>query len=228
MRSDSREAVERYDFLKSVVEYVAMNPEATIPEIVKSTKYSYTAVKRALDELVEQEFLKCERRVVSKRGRPAIYYTLSKPFTIISPPRQYQYLSKMIIQGLIEHLGIEGVKNFFAELGARMGAEAAKTLKTGNRNMSISQISQLIERFFNDYGASCKVRSSDNSVIVELHNCVFFEVSREYEGMICEAHNTFFRSFLDSLAGLKLESFSHDSCMAKGDKSCVFKLQFLK
>jgi predicted ArsR family transcriptional regulator len=228
MRSESREAVERYGFLKSVVQYVAMNPDSTIPEIVKSTKYSYTAVKRALNELVEQRFLKCERRVLSKRGRPAIYYTLSKPFTIISPPRQYQYLSKMIIQGLIEHLGSEGVKNFFAQLGASMGAEAAKSVETRNRKTGISQISRLIERYFNDYGASCRVRSSDNGVIVDLRNCVFFEVSREYEGIICEAHETFFRSFLDSLAGMKLESFSHGSCMAKGDKSCVFKLQFSK
>jgi predicted ArsR family transcriptional regulator len=228
MRSESREAVERYDFLKSVVQYVAMNPGATIPEIVKSTKYSYTAVKRALNELVEQEFLKCERRVVSKRGRPAIYYTLSKPFTIISPPRQYQYLSKMIVQGLIEQLGIEGVKNFFAQLGASMGAQAAKTVETKDKNLSITQISKLIERYFNDYGGSCKVRSSDNGVIVDLRNCVFFEVSKEYEGIICEAHETFFKSFLDSLAGLKLESFSHGSCMARGDKSCVFELRFSK
>ena len=225
MRSESREAVERYDFLKSVVEYVAINPEAKIPDIVNSTKYSYTAVKRALDELVEQKFLKCERRVENKRGRPATYYTLNQPFTIISPPRQYQYLSKMIIQGMVEQLGVEGVKTFFSKLGARMGAEAAKTVRTGAKGHSIIQLSHVIERFFNDYGAICKVKASGNSMIIDLQNCIFFEVSKEYEGVICQAHNAFFKSFLDSLGGPKLESFSHESCIARGDKSCVFKLQ---
>jgi predicted ArsR family transcriptional regulator len=225
MSLEPGETTERHSFLKGVVEFIAMHPDATIPEIVRSTGYSYTAVKHAIDELVEQGVLRSERRISSKRGRPASYFTLDKPFIVVSPPRQYLYFSKMIVEGLIEKSGVEGVKNFFSELGKKMGTEAAKALAVGNKKMSLRQYAQLIEKFFNDYGAFCKVAISGGSMVVSLHNCVFYEISKEYEGIVCEAHNTFFKSFLETLGGLTLMGFSHEKCMARGDRSCVFKLQ---
>ena len=225
MSLESGEPAERHSFLKGVVEFIAMHPDATIPEIVRSTGYSYTAVKHAVDELVDQGVLRGELRTSSKRGRPASYFTLNKPFIVISPPRQYLYFSKMIVQGLIEKTGVEGVKTFFSELGKRMGTEAAKTLTLGNKKMSLREHAKLIEKFFNDYGAFSKVNIAGDSIIVTLHNGVFYEISKEYEGIICEAHNTFFKSFLETLGGLTLMDFSHEKCMARGDSCCVFKLQ---
>jgi predicted ArsR family transcriptional regulator len=225
MHVESREVVERYDFLKDIVEYVAMHPSSTIPEIVQSTTYSYTAVKHALDELVKQGVLKSERRLNNRRGRPAAYFTLDKPFMIITPPRQYLYLSKMIMQGLLDKMGIDGVKKFFSDLGGKMGLEAAKNMALGKRNMSIAECGRLVEKYLNEYGAHAKASVSRNMVNVTIQNCVFYEVSKEYEGMTCEAHESFFKAFFKAIANITLMNFSHEQCMAKGDKCCIFKIQ---
>nr|MDO8098421.1 methanogen output domain 1-containing protein [Candidatus Njordarchaeota archaeon] len=227
MRLESREAVERYNFLKGVVEFIALNPNTTIPEIVRSTDCSYTAVKHAVDELVEQGVLKCERRVTGKRGRPAEHFTLEKPFIIISPPRQYLFLTKMIMQGLVGDMGVERVKNFFSELGRKMGVEVAKNIVAQTRKISLDECAQSIENLFNEYGSHCKVSLSRNNMIVNIHNCIFYEISKEYEGIICASHNALFKSLFNSL-DITLLNFSHAKCMAKGDKCCVFKLQVSK
>jgi predicted ArsR family transcriptional regulator len=225
MHVDSREAVERYDFLKDIVEYIAMHPSSTIPEIVESTSFSYTAVKHALDELVKQGVLKSERRLSSKRGRPAAYYTLDKPFMIITPPRQYLYLSKMIMQGLLDKMGIDGVKKFFSDLGEKSGTEAAKKMGMGRGKMSINECRRFIEEYLNEYGAHATTSMSGGKINVTLQNCIFYEVSKEYEGVTCEAHESFFRAFFKTIANITLMTFSHEQCMAKGDKCCVFKIQ---
>lgn len=228
MHLESREAVERYDFLKDIVEFVAMHPSSTIPEIVESTDYSYTAIKHALDELVKQGVLKSERRLRSKRGRPASYFTLHKPFMIITPPRQYLYLSKMIMQGLLEKMGMDGLKKFFSDLGEKMGTEAAKNIVPGKRTMSVAEYTRFVEKYLNDYGAHAKASASGNTINVTIQNCIFYEVSKEYEGVTCEAHDAFFRSFFRALADITLINFAHEQCMAKGDKSCVFNIQLSK
>jgi predicted ArsR family transcriptional regulator len=225
MHAESREVVVRYDFLKDIVEYVAMHPSSTIPEIVESTTYSYTAVKHALDELVKQGVLKSERRLVSRRGRPAAYFTLDKPFMIITPPRQYLLLSKMIMQGLLEKLGVDGVKKFFSDLGETMGIDAVSSVKQGKRKIGIAESARFVERYLNEYGAHAKVSVSGDRMNVTIENCVFYEVSKEYGGVICEAHESFFRSFFKAVANITLANFSHEQCIAKGDKCCVFKIQ---
>lgn len=225
MHLESREAVVRYDFLRGIVEYVAIHPSSTIPEIVESTTYSYTAVKHALDELVKQGVLKSERRLNSKRGRPAAYFTLYKPFMIITPPRQYLYLSKIIMQGLLDKMGIDGVKKFFSDLGEKMGTEAAEKMPLRKGKMSIAECGRFIDRYLNEYGAHATTSVSGGKINVILQNCIFYEVSKEYEGVTCEAHESFFRAFFKAIANITLMTFSHEQCMAKGDKCCVFKIQ---
>lgn len=225
MHLESREAVERYDFLKAVVEYVAMHPSSTIPEIVASTNYSYTAVKHAIDELVKQAVLKSERRQSSHRGRPATYFTLNKPFMIITPPRQYLYLSKMIMQGLLDKLGKDGVRKFFSDLGEKMGTEAAKSMTPAKERLSDTDYGHFVESYLNEYGAHAKTSVSGSTIDVTIKNCIFYEVSKEFEGVTCEAHESFFRAFFKVAANITLMNFSHEQCMAKGDRSCVFKIQ---
>jgi predicted ArsR family transcriptional regulator len=225
MHLESREAVERYDFLKEIVEYVAVHPSSTIPEIVESTTYSYTAVKHALDELVKQGVLKTERRLNAKRGRPAAYFTLDKPFMIIAPPRQYLYLSKMMVQGLLDRLGLDGVKKFFSDLGEKMGTEAARSISPGKGRMSIAEYGRFVERYLNQLGAHAKTSTSGGRISVTMQNCIFYEVSKEYEGLTCEAHESFFRAFFKAIANITLINFSHEQCMAKGDDRCLFRIE---
>jgi predicted ArsR family transcriptional regulator len=225
MHAESREVVERYDFLKDIVEYVAMHPSSTIPEIVESTTYSYTAVKHALDELVKQGVLKSERRLVSKRGRPASYFTLDKPFMIITPPRQYLFLSKMIMQGLFEKLGYDGVKKFFSDLGEKMGTEAAKSITSEKVSMTYAECGRFVERYLNEMGAHAKTSTSGGRINVTIQNCVFYEVSKEYEGVTCEAHESFFKAFFQTFSNITLINFSHEKCMAKGADCCQFRIQ---
>jgi predicted ArsR family transcriptional regulator len=225
MHLESREVVVRYDFLKEIVEYIATHPGSTIPEIVESTTYSYTAVKHALDELVKQGVLKSERRPCSKRGRPATYFKLDKPFMIVSPSRQYLYLSKMIMQGLLEKLGVDGVKKFFSDLGEKMGIEAARSMTSAKERMTTAGCGRFVEKYLNEYGAHAKASVSGSKINVTVENCIFYEISKEYGGVTCEAHESFFRSFFKEIANATLMNLSHEQCMAKGDKCCMFKIQ---
>jgi predicted ArsR family transcriptional regulator len=225
MHLESREAVERYDFLTRIVEFIATHPSSTIPQIVESTTYSYTAVKHALDELVKQGVIRSERKLNSRRGRPATYFTLDKPFMIITPPRQYLHLSRMIMQGLLERFGEDGVKKFFSDLGEKMGADAAKSMALGKGRMSIAECGRFVEKYFNELGAYSKVSVSGHGIKLTIQNCVFYEVSKEYKGITCEGHESFFRAFFKAVANITLMNVSHEQCMAKGDECCIFKIQ---
>ena len=129
-----------------------------------------------------------ERR---KIGRPVLRYrSTQKPVSIQYPKRQYELLSRSLIQALIDSLGREKAGEALTRIGRDVGESLAKELtnRNGVSHWDLEELKKhIVEEHLSEVGAIPEVVEYDSKKIrFRMHNCVFYELAREYPDLICE------------------------------------------
>jgi predicted ArsR family transcriptional regulator len=129
-----------------------------------------------------------ERR---KIGRPVLRYrSTQKPVSIQYPKRQYELLSRSLIHALIDSLGREKAGEALTRIGRDVGESLAKELtnRNGVSHWDLEELKKhIVEEHLSEVGAIPEVVEYDSKKIrFRMHNCVFYELAREYPDLICE------------------------------------------
>lgn len=184
----------------------------TVDELANGLAITRNAVRQHLAAL-ENAGIVVASETRPSGGRPQQLYVLSeKGFELF--PRQYTLLAKLLVEAAVQEGGSAGL----AKRMKNMGLAASKQLLAEQPVMKapaerVRKLVIVMKQL--GYGAR-EVAGGGKVAVIEADNCVFHSLAREHLE-ICQ----FDLALMSNFSGLPVD---HQSCMAKGDNVCRFKL----
>lgn len=198
---------------KKILEFLLPQPEgAPLDEIAEHLGITKTAAKEHLIKVEGLGFLSF-RDVRGSVGRPRRYYFLSQEGHEAFP-RQYSWLSNIILEFLAEDVGAASVAKMMERLAVRV-AESMKPRfeKTASTAELLSEIAKALNEL--GYRATLKQRDLRKGAVIEATNCVYHTVAKAHPEL-CKFDTKFIEKSSGGL-NVKLES-----CIARGGSVCRF------
>jgi len=208
-----------------VSEYITANPRSSIPQISQGTKLSYTAVRNAIQELLQLGVLKEVKKPREKgKGRPSVRYVVDKPFTIIIPPREYKTLCEWLLEGLLEKYGNKA-KKILSAIGENVGKKTVDSWRSeeDGRIPPFSYCLKMFQEKLNNLHSFCEIKANKHDIILSIKNCIFKELTIKYCDLICAFHESYIKSTLKECYNKKLK-MTHEKFISKGDEACIFRI----
>lgn len=199
---------------KKIMDYLLDHKEgATLEELASHLEITNTAVK---DHLTKIDTLGYLSYIDSKGlvGRPRRRYLLSVEGHDAFP-KQYSWLSNVLLELLAEDLDKPGV----AKLMRTLADKVAKTMESKFKNTkSQVEVLQLVTQALNDLGYRASLKQSDlrKGAVIEATNCVYHSVAKAHPELC-----NFDIRFIENTSGLQVRL---EKCIARGDSVCRFCL----
>lgn len=188
----------------------------TIDKLGENLGISKNAVYQHVGAL-ERTGLVEKSRLNRTGGRPSQSYILSDTGQNLFP-KQYSLFSSMLISLMKEDLGEDRVHEYLTRIGEHLSEEHLDKF----RNKTLAERVPVLIDIMHDLGyqtedAVTQPCSTDvNELAICAHNCVFHDLANEHNE-VCTLDIAMISKLLDA-------DVSHDSCMAKGDPCCKFKV----
>ncbi len=198
---------------KKIMEYLLDHRAgATLEELAEHLGVTKTAAKEHLIKIETLGLLSYHDQKGSV-GRPRRFYTLSEKGNETFP-RQYSWLSNIILELLSEEMG--PLKT--AKMMERLAVKVSESMKPRFENArSSAELMSEIAKALNELGYRAALKQSDlrKGAIIEATNCVYHTVAKDHPEL-CR----FDTKFIEQATGgmnVRLES-----CIARGGASCRF------
>jgi predicted ArsR family transcriptional regulator len=198
---------------KRILEFLLDQPDgSTLDELALRLELSKTATKEHLLKIVSLGLLS-HRDTYGNVGRPRRRYILT-PSGHETFPRQYSWLSNILLEHLAEEMGGPNVSKIMESLAIRI----SKSMRARFENTrSTPERLREITKALNELGYRATLRQSDlrKGAVIEATNCVYHSVAKNNPAL-CR----FDTKFIESASGgmdVKLES-----CIARGGSICRF------
>lgn len=200
---------------KKILDYLLDHPDgATLDELSSYLEITKTAVK---DHIIKIENLGYLSFVDSKGsvGRPRRRYLLSKEGHDAFP-KQYSWLSNVLLELLAQDLGKEGV----VQLMRNLADKVAKSMETKFKKAQTSiELLNQVTITLNELGYRASLKQSDlrKGAVIEATNCVYHSVAKEHPELC-----GFDVRFIENVSGMVVKL---ESCIARGESVCRFCLR---
>jgi len=200
---------------KRILEYLLDHPDgATLDELSSHLGITKTATR---EHLIKIETLGYINYIDAKGsvGRPRRSYLLSSDGHEVFP-RQYSWLSNVLLELLAEDLDGKGVTRMMKALAAKV----AKGMETRFQNArSSTELLTQITQALNELGYRAALKQSDlrKGAVIEATNCVYHSVAQRHPEL-CQ----FDTQFIENASGMSVKL---ESCITRGDSVCRFCLR---
>lgn len=216
-----------------VIEFIVANPRSTMKKIAQGVGLSYSSVRYILEELLSNEIVRAinylDEPSSRRRGRPATRFKINKTMLISSPPRQYWRLSNQLIAALLSQLGLEKTERIFRFMGVQAAQSTAENWsRTCRLPMSHKSFRKRLRQELNRMGYNATITLQKQRVVIITQNCIYGEVSRKYQGIVCNYHSTFFPTLLSLACQDNVSSIKRLKCMAHEEEYCELHLELGK
>jgi predicted ArsR family transcriptional regulator len=198
---------------RRILDYLLGKPEgATLEELAEHLGITKTAAK---EHVIKVESLGYLSYVDIKGGvgRPKRRYLLS-PEGQEAFPRQYSWLSNVLLELLAQDLGSEGVARIMSQLAGKVSQSMEERFKKAQTPAALlAEVTAALNEL--GYRASLKQSDLRKGAVIEATNCVYHSVAKKHPEL-CQ----FDVRFMENATGgmnVKLES-----CIAKGGAVCRF------
>lgn len=198
---------------KKILNYLLEHKDgATLDELALHLEITKTAAKEHLLKVQRFGYLTYFDSK-GEVGRPRRRYLLSQQ-GVDAFPKQYSWLSNVLLELLAEDLGHQAT----GRLMDRLANKVASSMEEKFRNVrSTAELLKLIASTLNELGYRSTLKQSDlrKGAVLEAHNCVYHSVAKKHPEL-CR----FDIKLIENLSGglnVKL-----DSCIARGDSVCRF------
>ncbi|MGZ8200814.1 MAG: helix-turn-helix transcriptional regulator [Methylosarcina sp.] len=184
----------------------------SIDGIANALNISRTAVQQHFFAIENEGYITKDAQNKTA-GRPANLYVITDK-GVNYFPKQYAWLSEMVLDDLHQEISSEQFKSYMRRLGANL----AEKLRGGFSGKNLIERMDKLAGIMEELGYQVKTTGPDenNSLHIQAHNCVFHNLAQKHEE-ICE----FDLALMSTLMDRKVE---HLTCMAKGDCVCRFKI----
>jgi predicted ArsR family transcriptional regulator len=197
---------------RRILDFLLNHPDgATLEELASHLGITKTAVK---EHIIKIETLGYITYVDSKGsvGRPKRRYLLS-PEGHEAFPRQYSWLSNVLLELLAKDLGSEGVSRLMNSLAD----DVVKSMESRFKDAKSSpELLAELTAALNELGYRASLRQSDlrKGAVIEATNCVYHSVAKRHPEL-CQ----FDVKFMKNATGMNVKL---ESCIAKGAAVCRF------
>lgn len=200
---------------KKILDFLLTKPEgSTLDELSKHLGVTNTATKGHLLRIEQLGYL-TYRDSKGAVGRPRRRYLLSAQGHEAFP-RQYSWLSTLMLEILAQDLGEKGISKLMLNLADKVSASLRP--KFANSPSSLETLKRLT-RILNDLGYRASLKQGDlrKGAIIEAYNCVYHTVAQEHPSL-CR----FDIRLIENVTGYSAQL---EDCIARGGKSCRFCLR---
>jgi DeoR family suf operon transcriptional repressor len=202
-----------HDNQKKILEYLLDHPEgATLDELASHLEITKTAAKEHIIKIETLGYLTYQDSKGAV-GRPRRRYLLS-PEGHETFPRQYSWLSNVLLEVLAQDLGTEALTRLMEDLAHKVSGSMSARFKN---TKSTAELLGEVNKVLNELGYRSALKQSDlrKGAIIEATNCVYHSVAKAHPEL-CK----FDIQFIENATGgmnVKLES-----CIARGGSVCRF------
>ncbi len=199
---------------KNILEFLLDKSDgATIDEICRHLGVTKTAAMEQLRKVERLGYI-IYRDARGSIGRPKRSYLLSAEGQEAFP-KQYSWLSNVLLELLAENLGAEAVGRIMKDLARKVAGPMEERFK----NKSQLEMLRELTKVMNELGYRAYLKQSDlrKGAVLEANNCVYHSVAKEHPEL-CQ----FDVQFLKEVSGLSVKL---ESCIARGGASCRFCLR---
>lgn len=185
---------------------------ATLDEISEHIGITKTAVKEHILKLENYGYLTFTD-VRGAVGRPRRRYQLTNDGHDVFP-KQYSWLSNVLLELLAEDLERDGIAKLMKSLGEKVALSMGDKFKDLTPKELIIKINEVM----NDLGYQTAIKQSDirKGVVLEATNCVYHAIAQKHPELC-----SFDVHFLKKASGMSVKL---ESCIARGGSICRFCL----
>lgn len=184
---------------------------ASVEELCQTLGVSHNAVRQHLTALIARG-LASRGEAIPSGGRPRAVYVLTSAGRELFP-RNYALIARGMIEHLYAHGGVGAVQAMLADVGAKLGAEAASRYATARDRDGATHI--LAEQL-DALGYEAEVVAVDGHAEAQAWNCVFHTLAVAHPD-VCR----FDLAFMSAATG---HSVQRTACMLHGQPTCRFRL----
>lgn len=198
---------------KKILEFLLEKPQgATLEEISAHLEITKTAAREHIIK-IESLGLLSFTDIKGPVGRPRRHYLLS-PEGHETFPRQYSWLSNILLEFLAQEMGPESTSEIMENLAARVAHSMKPRFDKTN---STAELLLEITKALNELGYRATLKQSDlrKGAVIEATNCVYHSIAKTHPSL-CKFDTQFIENATGGL-NVKLES-----CIARGGTVCKF------
>jgi predicted ArsR family transcriptional regulator len=216
----------RYRIYRSIAE----DPGApvTVTDVAQRFGLHPNVARMHLGKLEQVGFVSTTFRRNKGGGRPAKLYALSEHVASFGfPPRRYELLSALALAALAEGRNDEEVGRVCREAG-RLEGQRFIAEETDGRPLTRARARDALRAVAERQGMLAKTEWHDGNLAIEVHNCVFRELSTLRPELVCAMHRAFLTGVLSVvMASVGDVTFSvADESMSCGADCCRWTCVF--
>jgi len=182
---------------------------ATVEELCRAIGITHNAVRQHLTALMAQGFV-ARGESIPSGGRPRACFVLLPAGRELFP-RNYALIAGGVLEYLYTHEGVQAVQAMLAEMGAKLGQDAAQRIATATDS---DDVTRLLAEQLDTLGYEAQVVEADGHAEVEAWNCVFHSLARTHPD-VCR----FDLAFMSAATGRPVQ---RTQCMLHGAPACRF------
>lgn len=187
----------------------------SVDELQKALGISPTAIRQHLS-ILEKDALVGKTPVRTGAGRPRYVYSLTEKAEACFP-KAYEMLASSLITEIRERWGGEELLGVMEGIARAKGKEVLRRVEGETEEDKLRSAVKLI----NELGYYIDLEKEGESYIIKVHNCLFSNLIKEHDHLLCAYDHAFFQILLDP------EIMREDS-RAHGAEHCSFYLKKTK
>lgn len=198
---------------KKILDYLLNHKDgATLEELAVHLEITKTAAKEHILKVERLGYLTYSD-TKGQVGRPRRRYLLSKE-GIDAFPKQYSWLSNVLLEYLAESQGPESVADIMDALAEKIAKSLEPKFKTAK---NVPELLSFVTATLNELGYRSSLKQSDlrKGAVIEATNCVYHSVAQKHPAL-CR-FDTKFIEYATGGMNVNLES-----CLARGGSVCRF------
>ena len=177
-----------------------------------------TVARAHMEKLMDLGLVESGTRRCSGGGRPAKTYVLTEErLEVMLPPRRYERLSRFLLRLIDSAVEPEVAGELAFALGREFGAETAVEIAGDDAQAPVKLAPRAVVAWMDEAGYSVSLDDGAKGVVaVEVHNCVYSELAKDYPDIVCP----FDRGTVCGMLGVKPSAHTQTHSMSAGDDYC--------
>ena len=184
---------------------------ATVEDLCAALGITHNAVRQHLTALMAQGFVE-QGQSIPSGGRPRACFVLLQAGRDLFP-RNYALIADNMIEYLYAHEGVAAVQAMLADMGAKLGQDAASRIATAS---DTHEATSLLADQLDTLGYEARVVEVGDHTEVEAWNCVFHSLAKAHPD-VCR----FDLAFMSAATGRPVQ---RTQCMLHGSPACRFRI----
>lgn len=181
-------------------------------ELANALDISRSAVHQHLSVLAGAGYVE-KTSQAPKGGRPGFAWRLSERGVHLFP-KQYAMFAELLIGGLKDSLGSEGLSGSMQALGRLLGEQNLHRMKGKAPAERVEELARIMREL--GYQSRTEPEPASELPLIDARNCIWHDLARRHRE-VCELDISLMETLLDA-------DVEHAECMVRGGGACRFRV----